>query len=130
MLTRPGVRTWRIWLLAVIGISAAGANVAFARPGVIRTVDGQTYDGEIDDKKDPEALIVTVRGITTRIERARVASVQYPTAGAQQNFSDRLAHLPAKDVRGRLALAREAFNAHDYPTARAAVDQAIAIDPN
>ena len=126
MLTRRGVWTW----LTVLGMSAMSATIVFARPGVLKTVDGQTYDGDIDDKKDPEALIVTVRGITTRIERSRVASVDYPTGSAQQNFADRLKRLGARDVPGRMALAREAFNAHDYVTARTAVDQVMAIDPN
>ncbi len=121
-MTRPGVLTW----LVVLGLSA---TVSFARPGVVKTRDGQTYDGDIDDK-DPDALLVTVKGIKTRIERSRIASVQYPTGTPAQGFADRLAKLGPRDVAGRMALAREAFNAHDYATARTAVDQALAIDPN
>jgi hypothetical protein len=121
-MTRPGVWTW----LALLGLSA---TIVFARPGVVKTKDGQTYDGDIDDK-DPDALIVTVKGIKTRIERSRIATVQYPTGTPAQGFADRLARLGPKDVNGRMALAREAFNAHDYATARTAVDQALNIDPN
>src|SRR4051794_33171504 len=88
-MTRPGVWTW----LALLGFSA---TVVLARPGVVKTRDGQTYDGEVDDKA-PDALVVTVKGIKTRIERTRVASVQYPTGTPAQNFADRLARLGPRD---------------------------------
>jgi hypothetical protein len=119
---RAGVWTW-------LALFIMSATFAYARPGVVKTRDGQTYDGDIDDK-DPDALVVTVKGIKTRIERSRIASVQYPTGTPAQGFADRLARLAPRDVNGRMALAREAFNAHDYATARTAVDQALAIDPN
>lgn len=116
-------RTVCVWLTMCMS-----AGVVLARPGVVKTTDGQTYEGEIDDK-DPSVVEVTVRGIQNRIQRSRVASVEYADDFAKQ-FNDRLAKLAPTDVQGRLALAQEAFEQKQYVLAREAAVSAQTVDPN
>src|SRR5690348_10064180 len=105
----------RLLLLAAVGFSALSvvcSSMTFAKPGVVRTREGQTYDGEVDEK-DPDAVVVNVRGIETRIARDRIASIDY-SGGTQTDFTARLAKLEANDVQGRLKIAREAFDQKQY----------------
>src|SRR5262245_17678209 len=121
----------RLLLLAAVGCSALsvfGPSISLGKPGVVRTREGQTYDGDVDEK-DPDAVVVTVRGIETRIARNRIASINYGS-GTATDFSGRLAKLAPNDVQGRLAIAREAFDQKQYTVARDAAEQARAIDPN
>jgi hypothetical protein len=121
----------RLLLLAAVGISALSVlrpSMTFGKPGVVRTSEGQTYDGDVDEK-DPDTVVVNVRGIETRIARNRVASIDY-AGGAQTDFNGRLAKLPANDVQGRLAIAREAFDQKQYAVARQAAESAREADPN
>src|SRR5438105_4354027 len=120
-MARGGVLVW-------LFLTLISATVALARPGIVRTRDGQTYDGEVDDK-DPDNILVTVRGIQTSIPRVRIASIDYAN-NYQKEFADRLAKLGPADVAGRLALARDAFNQKQYGLARQAAESARMIDPN
>jgi thioredoxin-like negative regulator of GroEL len=114
------------WLLLIGGLTA---TFAFAKPGVVKTRDGKTYDGEVNDS-DPDTVVVTVRGIPTRIARNRIASIDYGGADYQKQFAEKMAKLGPNDVEGRLALAKDAFNQKQYPLARQAAESARMIDPN
>ena len=126
------MRRWRgavTWFLLISGLLyAAAATLVHAKPGVVRTREGQTYDGDVDEK-DPDNVVVTVRGIKTTIARTRIASIDYG-ANFQKEFADRMSKLAPNDVDGRLALAREAFNQKQYALARQAAESARMIDPN
>src|SRR5689334_18491836 len=62
-----------VWLLCAICATAA---VTFARPGVVRLRNGTTYEGDVtEDPKTPDVVVVTIRGIPTRIERSGIASL-------------------------------------------------------
>src|SRR4051812_24017026 len=83
------------------------AATLLAKPGVVKTVDGQTYNGEVEEKV--ETVNVTIRGIATAVPRTKIASITYPEAGGyDKEFNDKLAKLDKKDAAGRLALGREA----------------------
>src|SRR4051794_6799446 len=112
-----------VLLLAI----CCSASLAFAKTGVVKTREGQTYEGDIDDH-DPQMVVVTVKGIQTRIPKANIASLDYPQAFEQQ-FHDRMAKLGPQDVPGRLALAREAMSNQQYVLAREAAESARTIDP-
>lgn len=115
-----------VWLLAA-GLSA---TVAMARPGIVRTTDGQTFEGDVTvDESDANIVIVTVRGIPMRLERSRIASTEY-TEGYEKQFADKMAKLAPNDVQGRLALAREALDQRHHVLAREAAEAARTLDPN
>ena len=103
------------------------ASFLFARQGVVKTHNGQTYEGEIDEK-DPTAVTVVTHGISTRLDRSSIASITY--ADASQGLAQQLAKLGPKDVASRLAIARQAMTAQEYAVARNAAEQVLAIDPN
>ena len=61
-MTRSGV----LGCLFCAILAAAVSSIALARPGTVKTTDGHSYDGEIDDR-NADFVIVTVRGIETRV---------------------------------------------------------------
>jgi hypothetical protein len=124
-MTRRGIC---VWLLCGLSATVVFTRAASARPGVVKTTDGQTYDGEVDDKGG-ETVTVTVHGIVTRVERTRVASIAYPD-DFQREFNDRMAAFGPRDMAGRLKLARDAFDQKQYVLARQAAESAREIDPN
>ena len=108
-------------------VALAIASVLLAKPGVVITRDGQRLEGEITEKTD--SVVVSIRGIETAVPRDNIASLTYSEPFEKQ-FQDRLAKLDPKDVKGRLELARWAFDQKQYSAARDACDSALAIDPN
>ncbi|MEA2736372.1 MAG: hypothetical protein QOE14_2823, partial [Humisphaera sp.] len=112
-------------VLLLCGLFAA---TVFAKPGVVKTRDGQTYAGELDES-NPETIVVTAGKIPTAVPRSRIASIEY-SADFEKKFRDRLGKLDPKDVPNRLKLAREAYDNRQYLLAREAAEQARQIDPN
>jgi len=100
---------------------------AKAKEGVVKTTDGNTFQGDV--KEDADNVIISVKGIVTTLERGRVASIEY-TGDLKEEFQQRLDKLDPKDVAGRIELARWAFEKSRYDLAQAALDEALAIDPN
>ena len=120
-----------VMLFLLSGLAAAmvaSDSLGAGKPGIVRTRDGQTYIGEIDDS-GAESVSVTARGISTAVPRDRIASVEY-SEDFEKSFRERLGKLPADDVSSRLALAREAYDRRQYFLAREAAAQAQQIDPN
>src|SRR4051812_40011441 len=115
-MTRPGVIASLFCAFLGAAVVVSAERVAQARPGVVKTTDGQSYEGEIDDK-NADFVIVNVKGIETRIARDRITSID-ASEGFDKEFRDKLNKLDAKDAAGRIALAREAFDARKYTLAR------------
>ena len=113
----------------VILCGLCAATSVFAKPGVVKTKDGQTYSGEIDESNPDAITVKTSTGIPTAVPRNRVASIEF-AEDFEKKFRDRLSKLDAKDVPGRLKLAREAYENRQYVLARDAAEQARLIDPN
>jgi hypothetical protein len=111
----------------IFGGICLSATVAAAKQGVIHTRDGRTIEGDITEKDD--AVIVQIRGIETTINRGDIDTLNYEQ-DIEKEYQQRLAKLDAKDVKGRLQLARWAFDHHNYPLARDAANKALEIDPN
>src|SRR5437667_12768755 len=106
---------------AVLGLLIISlVTAAFARQGVVKTRNGQTYEGDIEEKTD--GVIVTSRGIQTRVTTNNIASVDYQKQDPK--FQERLDKLDKNDVKGRIKLAREAFDAGQYIFARDVLEQA------
>src|SRR4051812_32969848 len=116
----------RLSILAFVCVLGC-ASVLFARMGVVKLNNGQTYEGEIDEQ-DPLAVTVTAKGITTRVDRRNIASLSYADAG--QTLAQQLNKLDPKDVPGRMKLAKQAIAQQQYIVARDAVEQVLTIDPN
>ena len=108
-------------------IALVFCSVAGAKPAVVTTRDGQRFEGDVTES-DTE-VVIDIRGVKTVIPRANVGAITYPEAFEKQ-FRDRLAALDAKDVKGRIDLARWAMDQQQYNAARDALDSALAIDPN
>jgi hypothetical protein len=117
-----------VWFLSGICATAVFAGDTFAKPGAVKTREGQTYEGEIEEK-DADTVVVNSRGIKTTITRNRIASIDY-AQDFEKQFRDRMAKLAPNDAAGRLQLAREAFDARQYALARDAAEAARQIDPN
>lgn len=116
--------------VAAVGLCLAGAAAAvLAKPGVVRTKEGQVYEGDVVDKDGDDFVTVTVRGISTQIARADVQSIA-DGQGIDDEYKQRLAKLDATDYKGRMDLARWAFAQHRYDLARDAADKALVVDPN
>jgi hypothetical protein len=111
----------------VLPIVLLCASALLARPGIIKTKAGQTYDGDIKDNGD--TFTVTVDKIDTDVPKADVASVTY-TGSLDDDFKDRMARLDPKDAEGRVKVAKFAFDAGRYDLAIQALSSALRIDPN
>ena len=113
-----------LWV-SVVGMTVF-ASLVLAKPGVLKTRDGKTLEGEITDT--PESMIVKRGSIEVHVAHADVASVRYVESA--DAFTPRINELKPDDVAARIALAREAFRAGQYPTARGLANEVLAKDPN
>jgi len=117
---------WRRWFLGSLGVCLF-SSALLAKPGIVHTKNGQTFQGDVDEKEDK--VVVDIRGIRTTIDRANIESIQY-TKGVEEDYQARLAKLDAKDVKGRIELAHWAVGQGQYRLAQDALEKALAIDPN
>lgn len=113
-----------LWV-SVVGLSVF-TSLVLAKPGVLKTRDGRMLDGDITETVD--GLVVTRGTIKVVVARADVASVRY--AESADAFSPRINELKPDDTAGRMALAREAFRAGEYSTARGLAEDVLAKQPN
>lgn len=117
------------FLCGLCAATVVSTTNIFAKPGVVKTHDGQTYAGEIDASNPESITVTTSSGIPTNIPRERVATMEY-IEDFEKKFRDRLSKLGPQDIPGRLKLAREAYDKRQYVLAREAAEQARQIDPN
>jgi len=102
------------------------ASVCSAQPGIVKTRDGQTFEGEIIESGDQ--VIVERKGIKVTIEKNDIRSISYSNS-VEQEYQRRLAKLAARDVRGRLELAQYAFHNKAYALALDVLGEAQRIQP-
>jgi hypothetical protein len=103
------------------------STLLLAEPGTVLTKDGTAYQGDIHE--DEQNVTVVIRGVETVIPRADIESIKYQSDYANE-FRKRLAALEATDIKGRIALSREAFDQRRYDLAREGLNDALRIDPN
>ena len=115
-----------VMVLLLCGLSAA---TVFAKPGVVKTNNGQTFSGEIDESNPETITVTTASKIPTAVPRSNIASIEY-AEDFEKKFRDRLGKLPPQEIPGRLKLAREAYDSRQYVLAREAAEEARRIDPN
>lgn len=112
---------------AVVGTLALCGPVLLAKPGVVLTVNGQRFEGDVTERADD--VIITIRGVQTTLNRGDVSSIEY-NGGFAADFADRLSRLAADDAKGRIELARWAMQQGQFESARDALESALAIDTN
>lgn len=114
-------------LMALAGlIGMVGLLMAAGRAGVVRTKDGSVYDGQVEEQQ--ETVKVTVRGIQTTIPRESVASIVY--GDFETRWNNDYEKLSEKDAKGRMELAKRAFEEQRYDLAEKALNDTLTIDPN
>ncbi len=120
-------RRWIVTAAAALALFSASA--AWAKPGVIKTKDGRTLEGDVAEKGEG-MMSVTVRGIATSVPREEIESIQY-VGTIDQQYQERLAKLPkSPSAKDHLELARWLFDNKAYELARKETDAALSVDPN
>jgi hypothetical protein len=102
------------------------ASAGYAQLGVVKTRDGQTFEGEITES--PDQVIIERKGIRTTLERASIRTISYSTS-IEQEYQKRLAKLAAYDVRGRIELAQWVFQNKAYALALDVLTDAQRLQP-
>ena len=115
-------KTWA----AMVLLAATGVLIAAGRPGVVKTRDGTSYDGTIEERDTD--VVVTVHGIDTVVKRDDISGITYGDFAERWNAD--YARLEPKDADGRIAAARKAFDQRQYDLAEKALRDALAIEPN
>ncbi len=118
--------------MAVVGVAVVGmlASVLLARPGVVRTKDGRTIEGDIVESVDhPDQITIGVHGAQLSINRTNIASLDY-VGSFEDEYKKRLAKLgPNATAADHLTLARWLYDQKAYEQARTEVASAKKINP-
>jgi hypothetical protein len=118
----------RLWWIGAAAVCFS-ASVLFARQGVIRTRDGKTIEGDIEEK--PDQVVISLHGIKTAINRENIEGEVEYFDNIEARYQDRVSKLPKKPTAAdRLALARWLFGVKAYDLAQKEIDEARKIDPN
>ncbi|HLL88371.1 MAG TPA: hypothetical protein VK324_03625 [Tepidisphaeraceae bacterium] len=117
-------------MLGAVGLGfILGSSVLFARQGTVHTKDGTSYAGDVVETDKGTVAITNAQRITTEVNVKNVDRIDYQ-ANPEEELAKRMEALGPKDVAGRIALARAAFDARQYRQAREALESALEIDPN
>lgn len=116
-------------LLSLLILASASASAALAKQGIVRTKDGRSIEGDINDK-GPDGATVQTRAGSITIARDDIQEISYVT-NVNEEYENRLKALPkpptAKD---HFALARWLYEQRAYELARKEADAALALDAN
>lgn len=116
----------RTWMLG----AASGmllVSTLLARPGIVKTRDGQTVAGDVTEQ--PDQVVVESRGgIRTTIDRDNLRSITYSDT-IEQEMRKRLARLTPYDVAGRVELSQWLFENKAYDLAMTVLQDAARIQP-
>ncbi|HEV2293949.1 MAG TPA: hypothetical protein VGR35_08835 [Tepidisphaeraceae bacterium] len=98
-----------------------------AKPGVVKTRDGQSYEGDVTESG--ATVTVKTRNVPIVIQRTDVESIEY-LGTLDEQYAQRMARLDPSDANGRVTVARWAFDQGRYDLARDALESALTIEPN
>src|SRR5688572_15543989 len=121
----------RIWWTAACASLAFGlpAALLLPRPGVVKTRDGKTLEGDIEEK--PDQVTISIRGIRTSVNRDNVEGQVEYFDSVDARYQDKVGKIPAKATAAdHLALARWCFDVKLYDQALQQIDAARKIEPN
>ena len=100
-----------------------------ARPGTVRTKDGRSIEGDINDKGVDGVTIVTRVG-TISLSASDVATIVY-AQNIQEAYQQRLNALPKNaGAQAHIDLARWLYDSKEFELARTEADKALMLDPN
>ena len=118
----------RLWWIGAAAICLS-TSLLMARQGVVRTRDGKTIEGDIEEK--PDQVIVNLHGIRTAINRDNIdGQVEY-FDNIEARYKDKVAKLPKKPAAAdHLAIARWLYDVKSYDLALQEIEEARKIDPN
>ena len=103
-------------------------SALMAKPGVVKTRDGRSIEGDVTDQGD--TVTITVHGIPTSVPKENVESIQY-TGTIDEQYQQKLADLPKNaGASDHLELARWLLDNHAYNLALREVSAAQHLDPN
>lgn len=114
-----------IALLALFLLSTS----LMARQGMVKTKDGNTFDGDVSEDPVKGNVTIIIHGIAYTVKRANVESISYADDVAQQ-IRTKAGQLPPNDTTDRLALAQYAIDNHAPMAARDVLLEVQRIDPN
>lgn len=148
-------RSWKALAAAAL-VGGLSCSLLLAKPGRVVTKQGQSFAGEVQDRRKEQGVVVVTTADRQKIEvkTSNVDRVEYvedvpPDATApgpdaavppgpgpalepgsmEADLRGRLASLPKNDVNNRIKLARAALERREYGVARDCLDQALQIDP-
>jgi hypothetical protein len=117
-----------VTLVGIAIVLFVSSSMLLAKPGVVKTKSGHTYYGEVT--RDPDGtVIVTIRGVETRVPGADVDLVTDQAGDFKQDFENRRRLLDPKDPAGFIELAHFALDNREFLMANEAVEQALKADP-
>ena len=124
-------RRWIARALAGVALGAAAVLAvrplaAWAKPGVVTARDGTPYTGDVTE--DERYVYINAPGGRIQLDRRNVSKIDY-AADVQTEYDARHAKLGAKDVKGRVELAKYASEHSRSDLALAALEEARQIDP-
>src|SRR5258707_4882 len=119
----------QLWWIGGVAAMCFSTSLLLAGQGVVKTRDGKTLEGDIEEK--PDQVIVNLHGIKTAINRDNVdGSVEY-FDNVEARYQAKLAQLPKKpSAADHIALARWLFDTKSYDLALKEIDDAKTLDPN
>src|SRR5687768_6104269 len=128
-LARRYLMNRRLWWTAAAACICLSTSVLFARPGVVKTRDGKTIEGDIEER--PDQVVVTIRGIKTAVNRDNIEGQVEYFDNVEARYQDKVSKLPAKPTADdHLALARWCFEVRQYDLALQEIEKARRIEPN
>src|SRR4051812_48802939 len=92
----PATSRAKIGLLALALLFPFALSVVRGAPGIVKTRDGQTIEGEINENSSsdkPNEVTITSHGVRTVVNRADVLSIDY-TGSIRDQYLQRLAAIP------------------------------------
>jgi hypothetical protein len=100
-----------------------------ARQGMVKTKDGNTFDGDVSEDPVKGNVTIIIHGISYTVKQANVESISYADDIAQE-IRTKAGQLPPNDTTDRLALAQYAIDNHAPMAARDVLLEVQRIDPN
>jgi hypothetical protein len=128
-------RSWRrqqrvvrgLACLALLAGTAAAAGIAWGRSGIVTTLTGEHFEGDVTERGDD--VVIAVKGKIAITRPRNQVTIEYPGTTKKQ-FERQLAKLDKNDSDGRVKLARWAIDKRELDLALDALDEALKINPN
>jgi hypothetical protein len=109
-------------------LSLVVASSAWGKNGVVTTLDGQTFEGDVTVSGQSVTIMTKSKGLV-KLNRANVKDIK-DVASNKEQFEKRMAALDKNDSNGRVDVARWAVDHGEFDLALDALDSAIAVNPN